>query len=215
MIELFEGALALETRSVFADVTFVLDPGTMVALVGPSGSGKTSLLNCLGRVQDFSSGRILVGGEDATRWSSRRRRKFWRDQAAFIYQDYGLVPDGTVAYNVSLAGNVFVRPRRAPSATELAALSEVGLADRARDKVVELSGGERQRVGIARALHKKASYIFADEPTASLDAGNADRVIGLLRSSRRAGAAVVVATHDPRLAESCDSQVTLAGATSR
>ncbi|WP_454228211.1 ABC transporter ATP-binding protein [Propioniciclava flava] len=211
MIELIDGTLTIESRPIFTDISLRLEPGVMTALVGPSGSGKTSLLHCLGRIQDVSAGRILIGGEDASQWGSGRRRRFWRDQAAFIHQDYGIVPDGTVAYNVSLAGGIFPRRHRAPSARETAALADVGLADRGADKVVQLSGGERQRVGIARALYKGAAYIFADEPTASLDEDNADRVIALLLASRSAGAAVVVATHDARLASRCDQRISLMG----
>ena len=181
----------------------------MIALVGPSGCGKTTLLNCLGLLQRLSAGTVSVDGHDMA--SDRARRRFWRREAAFIYQDYGLIEEETLAYNVTLrAPGLLRRPR--PDARLDGILETVGLAGRQAETASVLSGGEKQRAGVARALYKEASYVFADEPTASLDPDNRRIVTGLLERAAKAGACVVIATHDDALASRADVVHSLASA---
>lgn len=195
---------------VLSGENLVANMGEMTALVGPSGSGKTTLLNCLGLLLKPTDGQIYLDGQEAAAWPDRRRLKFWQKKAAFIYQDYGLISDESVAYNTTLkAGSLFRnRPYTDDRLTEI--LEVVGLSGRAKDTASVLSGGEKQRVGIARALYKEATYIFADEPTASLDAENREIITGLLRKAAGRGACVLIATHDERLASEADHVHTLA-----
>ena len=156
-------ALSINGRSILSNVTLLAEGGKMTALSGKSGSGKTTLLNCLGLIHPIDSGRIMLDNTDTTGWKEAKRTKFWRDSASFIYQDYGIIDDETVSFNVSLkklGGN-----QRQISEV----LEKVGLGGREKDMAMVLSGGEKQRLGIARAMYKNASVIFADEPTASLD----------------------------------------------
>lgn len=191
-------------REILPPTSLSLAPGTSLALVGPSGSGKTTLLNALGMLVRVDSGRIELDGVAATAWKDARRRRFWHDQAAFIFQDYGLIDEESAAFNVVLS-NPPLRPRSAlRNRAALDALAAVGLAGREGERVSALSGGEKQRVGLARAIYKRARYIFADEPTASLDEANRERVTGLLLGERERGAAVLIATHDLELAKLCD-----------
>ena len=199
-IEMTDVRVAVGSRVVVDDATLTLVPGEVIALVGASGSGKTTLLSCAGLLRAPTSGRILVDGVDATSWSDRSRQRFWREKAAFIYQDYGLVDEETVRYNVTLTPERRFGRRVRNVARVDECLSTVGLDGRAQDRVAVLSGGEKQRVGIARALYKSAAYIFADEPTASLDADNRHAVARLLAKAAADGACVVIATHDEELA---------------
>lgn len=191
-------AVAVSGRKIFSGVSFEVKEGEMVALTGASGCGKTTLLNCLGLIQKADNGEIIINGNDTTKWKEKERTKFWHDQAAFVYQDYGIIEDESVSYNITLdkhkKGNDEVKK----------ILEKVGLEGRGKELAVVLSGGEKQRIGIARAILKNAAVIYADEPTASLDAANREFVIGLLRQCTKEGAIVVLATHDERLVNECD-----------
>lgn len=201
--------LTIGSRAILTRVSLDVPSGTALALTGPSGSGKTTLLNCLGLLLPVTEGKILAGGADVTRLGGERRRRFWRDNVAFIFQDYGLVPDESVGFNVCMESSpVFRKTKRWGQAVE-EALAKVGLAGRAGDQVAKLSGGERQRVSIARAIHKQAKIIYADEPTASLDDRNRRIVQDLLLGEKERGATVIISTHDERLAEACGAMVTL------
>lgn len=192
------------------DVSMHADPGETVALVGSSGSGKTTLLNVLGLLQRVSSGRVLVGGADATGWNDARRRRHWHHHAAFIFQDYGLIEEENIGYNVALARNSVFKLNRKTRAQVEEILGHVDLAGRITERVSTLSGGEKQRVGFARAIMKSADVLLADEPTASLDAGNRAIVNTLLKREAQRGATVIIATHDLDLAANCTRTVELA-----
>ncbi len=208
-IEVTDLNVTIGSHTILDAISLTCRPGEMLALVGASGSGKTTLLNCLGLLQRPTSGTIRVDGTDASGWGERPRQRFWRDKAAFIYQDYGLIEDDSLADNVTLTPPGLFRNRRRVNPRVEDALATVGLAGRALDRVSVLSGGEKQRAGVARALYKRASYIFADEPTASLDADNRDTVTRLLAQAAADGACVVIATHDEELAAHADTAVTL------
>lgn len=192
--------VSIDGRELFRNVALRVGSGEMLAIVGASGSGKTTLLNCLGLLMRLSEGSVLVDGEDACRWRRREVLRFWRERAAFIYQDSGVIKEQTLSYNVTLRGRVRAAERERMERS----LAEVGLGGRSGERAAVLSGGECRRLGVARALYRNAEVIFADEPTASLDAGNRALVEGLLRRSAKRGAAVVVATHDAELAAACD-----------
>lgn len=197
-------------HTILRDVSVDCKPGDMVALIGPSGCGKTTMLGILGLLITPSAGVITIDRRsDSETWSDARRRAFWRQKAAFIYQDYGLVEDETVAYNVTMrTRGLFSRRGEVPVGVE-AALAQVGLSGRGAETVSFLSGGEKQRVGVARAIWRKARYIFADEPTASLDGPNRDMVTALLAGEAARGACVIASTHDMDLAGRCNRVVDL------
>ncbi|MDQ4503848.1 ATP-binding cassette domain-containing protein [Sinomonas sp. ASV322] len=184
-------------------------PGSTLALVGPSGSGKTTLLNVLGLLRRVDGGRVLVEGQDATRWEDRRRRGFWQRHAAFVFQDYGLIDEESIAYNVALSRLPLFGLRAGHKTAVEEVLERVGLGGRSSDKVSTLSGGEKQRVGLARAMFRSADVIFADEPTASLDLDNRNLVTSFLVGEAARGAAVVIATHDESLMAACDERMSL------
>ncbi|MEC5182375.1 ABC transporter ATP-binding protein [Arthrobacter sp. CG_A4] len=201
--------VAIAHKNILGGQSVTAVPGRTLALVGPSGCGKTTLLNVLGLLRRADGGRVLVGDQDATRWDDRRRRKFWQQHAAFVFQDYGLIDEESVEYNVALSQiSLFGLRKRQKSRIEIA-LDRVGLTGRGGEKVSTLSGGEKQRVGLARAMFKSADVIFADEPTASLDLFNRNLVTGFLQEEAARGATVVIATHDEALMKACDLKLRL------
>jgi putative ABC transport system ATP-binding protein len=172
-------------------------PGQMTALTGPSGSGKTSLLHVLGLLLPPTTGTVTADGTVVSGGSPRARRAFWRDHAAFVLQDYGIIDDEPVAFNVALRSTRRVDPH------VRAALEHVGLQGREGEPAGHLSGGEKQRLALARAVYRDARALFVDEPTASLDAANRALVIGLFADFADRGATVVVATHDEDMVAAC------------
>jgi len=181
-------------------------PGTMTALTGPSGSGKTTLLHCLGLLLTADQGRVLVDGRDVTACSSRSRRRFWRDHAAFVLQDYGIMDEESVAFNVTMRSGPFGLGRAAGAQALDRVLEQTGLGGRQMEPASHLSGGEKQRLALARAMYKKADVLFVDEPTASLDAPNRSRVVDLFTGFAKAGCTVIISTHDSELIEACGAR---------
>ncbi len=199
LIEGHDVSVTINGRPIIQSESLRCEPGTMTALVGPSGSGKTTLLHCLGLLLPVTGGRVLANGRDMTRASNGQRRRFWRDHAAFVLQDYGIMEDETVAFNVTMRTSR--NPRLDPGLAE--ALERTGLSGREADLASLLSGGEKQRLALARALHRRASLLLVDEPTASLDAGNRRRVIDLFTDFAAGGATVIIATHDDEMIAAC------------
>lgn len=191
-------AVEINGRHIFNNLNILLNGNKMFAITGESGSGKTTLLNCLGLIQDISNGTIFFNGKNATSWSDGQKTKFWHESASFIYQDYGIIDNESVFYNVTLNKNKHQYQRAAK------VLHLVGLAGRGNDRASVFSGGEKQRLGIARAIYKNAKIIYADEPTASLDSKNRMLVVDLLKEMRNAGTMIIIATHDERLTAECD-----------
>ncbi|ANP48605.1 putative ABC transport system ATP-binding protein [Streptomyces griseochromogenes] len=205
MIDVEKLSKAFGARTLWSDVTFTIGRGEMVALVGPSGSGKSTLLNCLGLLDRPSAGAIRHEGQDLTRFGPRETRRFRRDVLGYLFQNYALIENATVADNLEVA----VKPRRAARGTTgtgiAEALDRVGLAGRERERIHHLSGGEQQRVALARLMVKQPALVLADEPTGALDRANATMVVDVLREMSEAGCAVVIATHDDGVRDRCDT----------
>lgn len=179
------------------DLTF--EPGRMAALSGSSGSGKTTLLSVAGGLLEPTRGSATYDGEPTWRGTGDPG-----PDVAFVLQVYGLVPILSARENVSVALRARgVAPAEADASAE-AALADLHIADLGGRQVEELSGGQLQRVAIARALVVHAPVLLADEPTSELDVTTAGHVMRLLRTEAERGAVVVVATHDPDVADVCD-----------
>jgi putative ABC transport system ATP-binding protein len=195
--------MQIDGQVVLTGETLSCESGTMTGLVGPSGCGKTTLLHCLGLLQRPSSGQVLIDGADTGGWRSGQIRRFWRDRAAFVIQDYGIVDDESVAYNVTMTSSLFTTRVTGDRARWESALERTGLGSRGGDTASHLSGGEQRRLAVARAIYKDATVILVDEPTASLDADNRRRVIDLFAERADAGCTVIVATHDDEMMAAC------------
>jgi len=176
--------------------------GEFVALMGPSGSGKTTLLNLIGGLDTPTSGEITVAGERLDRLNSGQLAHWRANNVGFVFQFYNLMPMLNAQRNVELPLLLTRLSSAQRSANATAALTLVGVADRAKHKPSELSGGQAQRVAIARALVADPKLLVCDEPTGDLDRKSADEILQLLQIlNRDHGKTIVIVTHDPKAAE--------------
>jgi putative ABC transport system ATP-binding protein len=178
------------------------EQGEFLALMGPSGSGKTTLLNLIGGLDRPDRGTITVAGERLEALSAGQLTKWRARHVGFIFQFYNLLPVLTAERNVEVPLLLTKLSAKERQRNVTAALTLVGLADRAKHKPGELSGGQQQRVAIARALVSDPSVLVCDEPTGDLDREASDAILGLLQLLNRThGKTIVMVTHDPRAAE--------------
>jgi len=189
------------------DFTLSVAEGEFVAVTGPSGSGKTTFLTIAGLLEEFSGGEYWLDGVDTRGLNDRQRSRLRNQKIGFVFQSFNLIPDLNVFDNI----DVPLRYRGLPGAERRrriqAVLERVGLSSRARHYPSEMSGGQQQRVAIARALVGEPRLLLADEPTGNLDTQMARGVMNLLEELHRAGATIVMVTHDPDLAARAQRQV--------
>jgi putative ABC transport system ATP-binding protein len=198
-------------------VSLSVDEGAMVAVMGPSGSGKSTLLTIAGSLEEPTEGVVLVRGAALADMSPNDKARLRRRSIGYVFQDFNLLPGLTAAENVSLPLELDGQPARKARAAGLAALEQLGLAERAERYPDELSGGERQRVAIARAVVGERGLLLADEPSGALDSGNAEAVMRMIHEACKGkrgrevggGMAAVVVTHDAQLASWADRVVFL------
>lgn len=187
------------------DVNLRIAKGEFVGVLGPSGSGKSSLLYLLSGLKEPTAGSVLFEGKPYTHLSERERAEIRRKRFGFVFQYPYLVGFLTALENV-IAGAEALEP---PRDRAKALLSEMGLGEKMHRLPSELSGGERQRVCVARALLWDPDVVFADEPTASLDAATGREVVRQLVERRRG--ALVMVTHDPRILGGADRILRIEG----
>ncbi len=191
-------------------VSLSVDNGEFMVITGPSGAGKSTLLNLLSGLDTPTSGEIRVSGQSLKNFSSSRLAAFRNEFCGFIFQTPHLLPDRTVAENISLPfcyGKKTAERDIAARCDEL--LEYVGLGQMGDRMPSTLSGGEMQRVVFARALTRNPKLIFADEPTGSLDSENSLRIVELLHRQSKKGCAVIMVTHDATLLEYAETVVEL------
>jgi len=191
-------------------VTFTIAEGQFAVLYGRSGSGKTTLLNIVGGLDRPTSGALRVAGCDLTAASDRERTALRRDEMAFVFQSFGLIPMLSAAENIGIPLRVTGTARNAREERVRMMLNVVGLDSHAAHRPNELSGGQQQRVAIARALAGQPRLLIADEPTGQLDHETGQQILRLLRTVVRSeGLTALVATHDPSLADLADVVIRL------
>ncbi|MDT8438268.1 MAG: ATP-binding cassette domain-containing protein [Wenzhouxiangellaceae bacterium] len=190
------------------DISLTLNAGRTLAIVGASGSGKTTLLGLLAGLERPTSGAVQLAGEDLSVLDEDGRARLRRARVGFVFQSFHLLASLTALENVMLALEIGRNDQ--PRERALRALEQVGLNHRLDHYPRQLSGGEQQRVAIARAFAGGPDILFADEPTGNLDRSNGEAVADLLFAlNREHGTALVLVTHDPKLAERCDDVVTI------
>lgn len=184
--------------------------GETVAILGASGSGKSTLLHLLGGLDDPTSGRAEVCGRDLAELNEYERGKQRNEVLGFVYQFHHLLPEFSALENVAmplLIGGISISECRLRAS---AALARVGLEHRGRHRPAELSGGERQRTAIARALVANPKCVLADEPTGNLDRASAAQSLAAMMALRAdSGAALVVVTHDEKIAAAMERVIVL------
>lgn len=198
-----------ETLHILRDVSLTVADGESLAITGPSGSGKTTLLGLLAGLDVPTSGTITIDGELLSGMDEDQRALFRGRHVGFVFQSFHLLPSLDALENVALPLDLMGVPNARERAAEY--LVQVGLGHRVGHFPAQLSGGEQQRVAIARAFATQPRYLFADEPTGSLDAKTGASIIELLFDmNRRHHTTLVMVTHEQRLAAMCRRQVEIA-----
>ncbi|MFJ3581329.1 ABC transporter ATP-binding protein [Streptomyces sp. NPDC090127] len=187
---------------------FAIRAGEVVAVMGPSGSGKSTLLHCLAGIVRPDAGTLTYDGRELTTLSDSARSALRRTDFGFVFQFGQLVPELTCAENVALPLRLGGERRKAAEARARDWLDRLEVGDVAGKRPGEISGGQGQRVAVARSLVTAPRVLFADEPTGALDSLNGERVMQLLTDAARdTGAAVVLVTHEARVAAYSDREI--------
>jgi putative ABC transport system ATP-binding protein len=202
------GAGPTEVHAV-QDVDLAVERGSLVAVMGPSGSGKSTLLTIAGSLDEPTRGEVLIDGVSLQAMSRNDKARLRRRTIGYVFQEFNLLAGLTAVENVSLPLELDGLSAKKARSTGMAALEELGLADRATHYPDELSGGERQRVAIARAVVGERHLLLADEPSGALDSTNGEAVMRLILGACKRGVAAVVVTHDAQLASWADRVVFL------
>jgi lipoprotein-releasing system ATP-binding protein len=198
-------AVSGQPLTVLRDLDLFVESGEMVAIVGASGVGKSTLLHILGGLDRADAGTVSIGETNLTMLRDEAVVAFRNRHVGFVFQFHHLLPEFSALENVEMPMRIARTPLAVarPLAQEL--LRRVGLGERLTHRPGMLSGGEQQRTAVARALVMRPSILLADEPTGDLDEETADALHALIRDMHRAyNLTSVIATHNPRLAASCD-----------
>jgi putative ABC transport system ATP-binding protein len=214
--------VAQDLRKVYGPTTaldgaaFSIHPGEVVAVMGPSGSGKSTLLHCLAGIVTPDSGSITYNGRELTAMSDAERSALRRSEFGFVFQFGQLVPELTCVENVALPLRLNGTSRKEAERAALTWMERLEVDDVRKKRPGEVSGGQGQRVAVARALVTDPRLLFADEPTGALDSLNGERVMELLTdAARSANAAVVLVTHEARVAAYSDREIVVRDGKSR
>ena len=185
------------------DIDLTINKGEFTAIVGTSGSGKSTLMHLLGGVDDPTSGKVLIEGEDIFALKDEKRSIFRRRKIGFIFQEYNLIPILTVEENIVMP--ILLDGNKVDKNEVEKLLERLGLADRRNHLPSQLSGGQQQRVAIGRAIVNRPTLILADEPTGNLDKRNSEEVINIMfEAVRDRKETLVIVTHEMDIAAMAD-----------
>ncbi|MFE3325174.1 ABC transporter ATP-binding protein [Streptomyces sp. NPDC059176] len=195
---------------------FSIHAGEVVAVMGPSGSGKSTLLHCLAGIVTPDAGTITYDGRELSAMNDAERSALRRSDFGFVFQFGQLVPELTCIENVALPLRLNGTKRREAEAVALHWMERLEVDDSRAKRPGEVSGGQGQRVAVARSLVTSPRVLFADEPTGALDSLNGERVMQLLtEAARSTNAAVVLVTHEARVAAYSDREIVVRDGRSR
>lgn len=185
-----------EVETVALDgVNIEIDQGDFVAIMGPSGCGKSTLLNIIGLLDNPTEGDYYFFDENVAKYAEEKRSKIRKKNVGFIFQNFNLIDELTVAENIELALLYHDMPSGERKKRVAEAMDRMGIAHRAKHMPGQLSGGQQQRVAVARAVVGNQSLILADEPTGNLDSAHGQEVMEMLRSLNTEGTTIVMVTH--------------------
>lgn len=183
-------------QEVLRGIDLKIDKNEFVVILGASGSGKSTLLNILSGLEKSDSGEVVYDNESISNYSEKQLTKFRKDKIGFVFQQYYLLNNLTVEQNVKVGANL------ANNKEYVDIIKELGLEDRLSKYPNELSGGEQQRVSIARALAKKPTVLFLDEPTGALDEETGRKILEyLLKLKDKSYFTMIMVTHNENIAE--------------
>ena len=192
-------------------VSLTVMPGEFAAVMGASGSGKSTLMNLIGCLDRPTAGRYRLDGEDVGTLTKSELSRVRNQRLGFVFQGFNLLSRTSALENVELP--LLYSPRghgrRELRRRSLAALAQVGLADRAEHHPSQLSGGQQQRVAIARALVNEPALLLADEPTGNLDTRTSLEIMGIFQDLNRKGMTILMVTHEPDIARYCLREITM------
>ena len=182
-------------------VNIEIAQGEFVAIMGPSGCGKSTLLNTIGMLDSPSSGSYFFNGEDVSGYREGQLASLRKKHIGFIFQNFNLIDELTVAENIELALLYHNIPAAERKARVSKIMDQVGIGHRAGHMPSQLSGGQQQRVAVARAIVGDQQLILADEPTGNLDSAHGQEVMEMLRTLNDGGTTIVMVTHSPAHAD--------------
>ena len=192
------------------NVNLEISDGEFTAIVGPSGSGKTTLLNCIGGLDDPTSGNVIIDDEVISSYSSGQMIKFRLNNIGFVFQSYNLIPVLTAKENIEMVMLMQGYNKQDMDQRSSDLLSEVGMSNMSKRRPAELSGGQQQRVAVARALASKPKFILADEPTANLDSKSTAKLLDIMsKLNKQENITFVFSTHDQRVIDRARRVITL------
>lgn len=206
VIEIINMNKSYQDNIIFDKFNFEVEENTFNVVMGVSGSGKSTLLNIIGLLDKADSGDVILFGEKNIKPFSRKAEKMLREKIGYLFQNFALVENETVEYNLQLALDNIKGDKKEKIKD---VLKEVELEGYENKKIYKCSGGEQQRVAIARLLLKQCDLVLADEPTGSLDERNREIVIKLLKRMQSRGKTIVVVSHDPIFKDIADQIVYL------
>ncbi|MDT8852442.1 glutamine ABC transporter ATP-binding protein GlnQ [Pantoea dispersa] len=206
MIEFKNVSKNFGQTQVLHDINLKINQGEVVVIIGPSGSGKSTLLRCINKLEDISSGELIVDGMKVN--DPKVDERLIRQEAGMVFQQFHLFPQMSALDNVAF-GPIRVRGAKKDAAHKLARelLGKVGLAERAHHFPSELSGGQQQRVAIARALAVKPKMMLFDEPTSALDPELRHEVLKVMQDLAEEGMTMVIVTHEVGFAQKVASRL--------
>ncbi len=187
--------------SALNNVNIEIAQGEFVAIMGPSGCGKSTLLNTLGMLDSPSSGDYIFDGENVASYTEKQLSVIRKKNIGFIFQNFNLIDELTVAENIELALIYHKMPVAERKKKVDQVMDKVGIAHRAKHLPSQLSGGQQQRVAVARAVVGEQKMILADEPTGNLDSAHGQEVMEMLQALNEEGTTIVMVTHSPAHAD--------------
>ncbi|MFO7586820.1 MAG: ABC transporter ATP-binding protein [Gemmatimonadota bacterium] len=201
--------MGAETIHALAGVDIKVQRNEYIAIMGASGSGKSTLMNLIGCLDTPTAGEYILNGTPVQGLADDELARIRNREIGFVFQTFNLLPRATALHNVELPLIYAGIPAKERRRKAMAALEQVGLADRMDHKPSELSGGQRQRVAIARALVNDPSILLADEPTGNLDSKTSAEILAVFEELHDAGQTVIMVTHEHDISEHAKRVVTL------
>ena len=196
-------------KQVFTNFNCTIKNGFMTAIIGKSGSGKSTLLNMIGLLDLDYQGEILYDDVNIKKLKENKQVEFIRNNINYLFQNYALVDNETVEQNLLLA-LAYEKISKTEKITKInEVLTKVDLTDFNNKKIYTLSGGEQQRIALARTILKRGDIIFADVPTGSIDEGDIEIVLKILKELKSLGKTIIIVTHDLNIANECDEIIKL------
>ncbi len=192
------------------NVDLKISDGEFTAVVGPSGSGKTTLLNCIGGLDNPTSGKVIIDDEVISSYSSDEMIKFRLNNIGFVFQAYNLIPVLTAKENIEMIMLMQGYNKQDMDVRSRELLNEVGMGKMGERRPDQLSGGQQQRVAVARALASKPKFILADEPTANLDSKSTAKLLDIMsRLNKQENITFIFSTHDQRVIDRARRVITI------